>query len=81
MYESFEIELCYRGENLSFPAKLMRYGYTHRISVTVSGLEVVYERDEERNYRALVSPLEMSKREVDVELLRAITQKIEDILK
>lgn len=83
MNESFEIPVSYKGETFSFHAKLLPYGYTHRIIVSVDYGDVVFEPDEERNYRALIDPLETNipKRELDVGLLRAIAETIESIVK
>ena len=83
MNEPFEITVSYKGENLSFNARLVPYGYTHRIIVSVSGREVVFEPDEERNYRAWVDAAEstITSKELDVALLRAIAETIEEIVR
>lgn len=82
MNESFEISVSYKGETLSFNAKLLPYGYTHRIVVSVNNRDVVFEPDEERNYRALIDPFEtdVPKKELDVGLLRALAETIERIV-
>ena len=81
MKESFELVVSYKGKDLSFDATLLPYGYTHRIVVLVYDREVVFEPDEERNYRAWVDPLHNTKTQLDVELLKAIAETIESILK
>jgi hypothetical protein len=83
MSESFEITVPYKGENLCFNARLMPYGYTHRIIVSVYGRDIVFEPDEERNYRAWVdgTATKIGNKEPDVGLLQAITETIEEILR
>ena len=83
MSESFEITVPYKGENLCFNARFMPYGYTHRIIVSVYGRDVVFEPDEERNYRACVdaAATTIENKEPNVALLKAITETIEEILR
>ena len=83
MNEPFEITVPYKGGNLSFNARLIRYGYTHRIIVSVLGREVAFEPDEERNYRALVDPADtaITNKDLDVDLLGAIAETIEQIVR
>lgn len=78
--EAFELPVHYRGEELQFPAELKQIGYSHRIVVNVYGTEIFFEPDEERNYRALVDPDKLVK-QVNAELLKAIAESIEAIVK
>ena len=80
--DSFKIPVKYKGEDLNFPAMLLVYGYSYKIQVNVAGLEVLFEPDEERNYRAVIDPekLEGTKK-LSVELLKAIAEAIEAIVK
>ncbi len=83
MTESFEITVAYKNKILSFSAKLLRYGYTHRIIVSVDNANIVFEPDEERNYRAFADPSDTvnSPLTVDAGLLGAIAQTLESIVK
>ena len=83
MDDPFEITVFYKGENLCFNARFIRYGYTHRIIVSLSGRDVVFEPDEEKNYRALVDPADTatSHKETEIALLRAIAETIEQIVR
>ncbi|MDQ3279155.1 MAG: hypothetical protein M3Q06_12575 [Bacteroidota bacterium] len=80
MDETFALPVTYRGEELLFPARLEQVGYTHRFVVDVKGAEVIFEPDEERNYRAIMEEEGFSK-EVTVELLKAIASAIEEVLR
>jgi hypothetical protein len=83
MNEPFEIIVPYKGENLSFNARLIRYGYTHRIIVSVSGTDVVFEPDEEKNYRALIDSADtaITDKQPEVDLLGVIAETIEQIVR
>jgi hypothetical protein len=82
MNEPFDISFLYEGKDLSFTAKLIRYGYSHKISVDVHGTEVCFEPDEEGNYRAIIDPAQLEhNRNISVPLLRGISEAIETILK
>ena len=52
MDEQFELPVEYKGEQLLFKASLIVTGYTHKFNVDVNGQMVIFEPDEERNYRA-----------------------------
>ena len=82
MDEIFELPVSYKGGELLFPARLQQLGYTHRFIVEVNGKEFFFEPDEEQNYRALVDPEHMEKdNKLNVELLKAIAEGIEAVLK
>ena len=56
MDDGFGIDVEYNGEVLCFDVRLATTGYTHNFVVVINGVEVIYEPDEERNYRAIVGP-------------------------
>ena len=51
MDEAFVITVFLQGKEYSFDARLVTIGYTHKFIVTINGLEVIYEPDEEKKYR------------------------------
>ena len=55
MEDGFGIDIEYNGEILSFDVRLATTGYTHNFMVVINTIEVTYEPDEERNYRAIVN--------------------------
>ncbi|MBD0331192.1 MAG: hypothetical protein ICV66_00910 [Chitinophagaceae bacterium] len=81
MDEPFELPVTYKSKELLFPALLLMLGYTHKFQVQVNGLEVLFEPDEERNYRAVIEPEQVKSSKIDVELLKAIAGAIEAIAK
>lgn len=78
MNESFELPVEYKKEMLLLPAKLSIWEYGHRIIINIEGQDIVFEPDEERNYRAVVSEME---KPIDFYLLKAIAESIESIFK
>lgn len=82
MEDTFDIPVTYRGKELLFKSQLLILGYTHKISVDVNGTEVLYEPDEERNYRAVIDLEKMEgMKTIEKELLKAIAGAIESIVK
>jgi hypothetical protein len=78
MNEEFIIPVSFKGEELAFKARLLNFGYIHKIQVEVNGVDVLFEPDEERNYRVVVDPVYLEGNNmVDVELLKAIACTIE----
>lgn len=80
MYDEFELPVLYNNNELLFPAQLQQWGYSHRFRVDVYGTEVFFEPDEEKCYRALIHPENLS-RQITVELLQAIAESIETIVR
>lgn len=82
MDEGFDIPVDYKGEKLLFPARLLQLGYTHKFEVTIDDTVVFFERDDSGNYRALSDPETFdAKHPPDINLLKAIAEAIENILK
>lgn len=82
MDDGFEIPVSYKGKDLSFPAQLQAFGYTHRILVHVNGVDIQLEPDEERNYRAMIVDAEQAGAEkLDAGLVAAIVEVVESIVK
>jgi len=75
MTQEFELPVTYKGEEILFPAKFQFLGYTHRFLVGVYGEEIVFEPDEERNYRALLEANKLTKH-LTLDLLQAIAEAL-----
>jgi hypothetical protein len=52
-----------------FEATFPLFGFTHKIAIVVDGTPILFEPDEERNYRASLSFGETTKIEIDILLL------------
>lgn len=79
MEEPFVIDVNYKGMARAFEARLQVYGYSHRFHVDVGGVEILFERDEEGSYRAMV-PDPGTVKVPESGLLQAIAEAIERIL-
>jgi hypothetical protein len=77
--DEFNLEILHNGELMLFPAKLLLMGYTHKIEVDVNGIPVLFEPDEERNYRALVP--EEHRQKINTAILKALAGAIEQVVK
>lgn len=80
MADQFTLEITYKGESRSFEGELRQVGYLHKIYIQVNGMEVIFEPDEERNYRAVI-PADQDPDKMDKDLLYAIIRELETFLK
>jgi hypothetical protein len=81
MAEFFTLTVTYKGEERQFDSELRVMGYTHKIAVNINGTELLFEPDEERNYRAVVSDIDINKKQIDIELIKLIAAELETNLK
>jgi hypothetical protein len=80
MEEDFRIPVSHNGKEHLFAASLQQTGYTYRILVDVEGVQVLFEPDEEKNFRALLDPDAQSDT-IDISLISAIAYALETIVK
>jgi hypothetical protein len=81
MAEAFTLTILYKGEQKIFDAELRVMGYTHKIAVNINGTDLLFEPDEERNYRAVLSEPDINKKHIDLELIKLIAAELEASLK
>ena len=82
MEDSFDIPVIFKNVELAFPARLLNYGYSSKLEVEVEGTKVLFEPDEERNWRAMISYEDgQANKKLDANLLKAIAEAIEEITK
>lgn len=79
MDEQFTLTIGYNGKNYELQSRLALIGYTHKFLVTIEGVEIAFEPDEERNYRAIVDQNILQNRNIDKGLLEAISNTIREI--
>jgi hypothetical protein len=60
MDEPFFIPCRYKGIDRQFTATFQAFGYTFRFHVDVDGTDVIFERDEEGSFRAIIPPEPMA---------------------
>ena len=81
MPEHFLLSVQYKGQEWQFESELRVFGYTHKIAVNVDSTEIVFEPDEERNYRCVLPDADNQKKKIDAELIRLIAEELESNLK
>ena len=82
MDEQFELPVEYKGQQHIFKATLVVYGFTHKFHVDVNGQVIVFEPDEERNYRAVLNYEDIgNNKNIDIELFKKISEVIEEIVR
>lgn len=80
MENNFIIEIEIGREKLIFDAKLDTIGFVHRILINVSGINVIFEPDEERNYRAIITPNSTNKiTDADKQIIILLGEKLESL--
>jgi hypothetical protein len=77
MTEKFILSVPYKNQDRHFDAELRLFGYTHKIAIVIDGVEILFEPDEERNYRAVVPDGIGREKTPDIELLEAIAKELE----
>lgn len=81
MDEPFLIPVSYLGKDLEYEGRLHIMGYIHKIEINIDGIPVIFEPDEERNYRALVSHEQINKsKQLSAGLLQAIAMRLNSLL-
>lgn len=53
MSEGFQLTVPHNGENHEIEAKFIRLGYIHQFHINLDGKPLIFEFDEERNYRVI----------------------------
>jgi hypothetical protein len=83
MEEEYKIPVVYKNQQLYFKAIVLTLGlYTKKIQINVNGTAVLFEVDEERNYRAYIDPTNREAIDkADKKLLQAIIEAIELIIR
>ncbi|WET49932.1 hypothetical protein PYS58_02125 [Chryseobacterium indologenes] len=71
--EEFELPVTYKGKEELFNVKLATFTHGYKFYVDVKGYEVVFERDDSGNMRALVQDTS-SESKVDKGLIAAIME-------
>lgn len=82
MDDAFDITIQYKGNEKILKGILITYGYSYKIQVDIDGEKIFFEPDEERNFRAMSDPENRTDaKQADPELLRSITEAIQEILR
>jgi len=89
MDELFELPVDYKGREIILPGKLVRRGYSYRLHISVEEVDVVFEPDEERNFRAIIDNPDLQaiidnpdlQEKIDIDLVREIGEALDKIFR
>ena len=81
MEHYFELPVKYQEEERNLKARLVTFGYVYKFYVIVDGKELVFEKDEEQNYRVLSEQVSKDNTPIDEEMLQAIIKSLQNIKK
>ena len=82
MDDRFELTVLYKEKEIVFPVKLLNYGYSYKLEVEIDKTKVLFEPDEERNWRALISYEDMqANKHLQIDLLNAIALALDEAFK
>ena len=77
--EPMLLPVDYNGEELEFEMKLQQ-GYVPTVEIMIDGIPVIFETDNDEQYRALVSPEQMCQsKQLSTGLLEAIAGQLETL--
>lgn len=79
MGESFELPVMYKDKEILLPAQLVQYGYNYKIEVEVNEISLFFERDEERNWRAITDTETAQNKTIDKNMIAAIGASLEQL--
>ncbi|MDB5206694.1 MAG: hypothetical protein JWR72_1769 [Flavisolibacter sp.] len=79
MNEDFELPVDYKGNESFFTARLLPQGYTYKIEVEIAEAKVLFEKDDQGEWRALIDPEKDTSEKIDIELLKAVVASLEAI--
>lgn len=78
MDEDFKLPASVNGKEILFPCKLIQLGYIYRVEVDVNSTIISFERDEERNWRALINN-ETTSGTIELSVVNAIIETLESL--
>lgn len=82
MDHEFELSVNYQNRDFIFPSKFIPSGYSYKFEVDVNDISIVFEKDEERRFRAIIDPsVENVHQRINVELIKSIADTLEDLFK
>ncbi|HWJ90249.1 MAG TPA: hypothetical protein VNR87_04015 [Flavisolibacter sp.] len=76
LIHEFELPVTWRDEEILFKARLLKMGYVYKMEVEINGQAVLFEPDEEGNWRAMADATLFDK-SPDPSLLHAMSESIQ----
>jgi len=79
MEEGFKLNVSYKDKEYELETKFVRIGYVHQFHVCIDNSTLIFEFDEERNYRVIDAT--NSAKQLDNILIEKIVEKISSLHK
>lgn len=80
MANEFEINVRWRGKEFCFPARVVYLGYIYKIEVHILGTLIIFDKDEDREWRALASHDTLSiNNKIDFDLIELVIDSIKSL--
>lgn len=76
----FELLVVYKGQELELHGRLAAFGYTYRFIIQLGDLELVVEKDEQGDLRALLPAEQAQVKQPDPELVAAVVHSLQQVL-
>jgi hypothetical protein len=82
MNDSTLLPVNYNNKTYQFPIRIVNFGYVAKIEIEIDETKVLFERDDEHNWRAGLSYEDtQAGKKIDGGLLQAIAEVIEQVMK
>lgn len=78
--DSPELEIEYKGQHYNLPVSVHPYGYSYRIHVLYQGMDLVFEPDEEQQFRAIKLPEHDEALQPDMTFLSLLASALHEAL-
>lgn len=78
MEHYFELPVSVNGEERSFKGRLVTFGYVYKFHIVVDGQELIFEKDDEQEYRVL-SEGNAKEKIIAPALIQAIVTALENL--
>ena len=79
MSEFIHIPIVYKGEEVSLQAEVLKRGYIHGFQIEINNIPIIFEPDEERNYRVIMDETKYNRNQSDLELIKEIVKTLESV--
>lgn len=76
--DRFLLPVVYKGEAIELESKLLPSTFMHRFEVYVQGMPLIFERDDEGNFRA-INYNQDTETTIDIDMLAAIVESLHAI--
>ena len=79
MSELVDIPITYKGEEMLIRAELVNRGYIYGFQIELNEIPVLFEPDEERNYRVIIDETKYDTSKLDMEMIKVIVERLESL--